>query len=141
MKVLTNRSGRQLVLVLGILCLTMTISAQIRRGGSASWVILGTSHVDGNSDHDKIRCHGTDAYRALKFSVAGSAVQFDRINIVYGNHQGQTLPFQLRVAPGGTRTHDLPGGERDIDYIEFGIRRPRGALNPKFRFLDRAETA
>jgi hypothetical protein len=80
-------SHRFLVATSLALVLVYVASAQLRRGGG--WVSLGNAHVDGNTDHD-------------------------RINVVYGNHHTEAMPFRVRVAPGGSRRLTLPDGPRDI---------------------------
>jgi hypothetical protein len=102
-------------------------------GQGGRWVYLGSSQIDGGVDHDKIRCHGKDTYRALQFRVTGSAVQFDRINVVYGNHNSEPLPFRFRVAPGGECAIDLRGGERDIAYVEFWYQKASWGSKPEVR--------
>jgi len=84
-------------------------------------------------EHDKIKCHGKGTYRVLQFRVTGSAVQFDRINVVYGNHTSEPLPFRFRVAPGGGREIDLRGGERDIAYVEFWYQKASWGSRPEVR--------
>ncbi len=131
------RTSRRLAAVLCVMaCFVAVGSSQIRRGGGAGgWVLLGTSHVDGNSDHDKIQCHGKDTYRALKLRVAGSTIQFDRLKVVYGNHQERTLPFRFRIAAGGTRTADLPGDERDIAYVEMWYEKASWSTKPEVQLF------
>jgi hypothetical protein len=102
-------------------------------GGGGGWVHLGNSHVDGNADHDKINCHGKDTYRRLRIQVTGSPVQFDRINVVYGNHNQEPLPFRFRVTPGAGRTIDLRGGNRDIAYVEFWYQKASWSTKPEVR--------
>jgi hypothetical protein len=102
-------------------------------GQRGHWVYLGSTQIDGGVDHDKIKCHGKDTYRALEFRVTGSAVQFDRINVVYGNHNSEPLPFRFRVAPGGGREIDLRGGERDIAYVEFWYQKASWGSKPEVR--------
>jgi hypothetical protein len=129
-----STSRRFLAIVVAIFCLTAVASTQIRRGGRAAggaWEMLGTSHVDGSRDHDKIMCHGKDTFRALKFRVAGGAIQFDRVNIVYGNHRTQPMPFRFRIASGGTRTLDLPGADQDIAYVEFWYEKASWSNKPE----------
>jgi hypothetical protein len=106
-------------------------------GQGGRWVYLGSSQIDGGIDHDKIRCHGKDTYRALEFRVTGSAVEFDRINVVYGNHNSEPLPFRFRVAPGGGRAIDLRGGERDIAYVEFWYQKASWGSKPEVRLYGR----
>lgn len=102
-----------------------------RGGGGGGWQFLGSAHVDGNGDHDKINCHGKDTFRRLKIRVSGSPVQFDRINVVYGNHNSEPIPFRFRVGPGGDRTMDLRGGNRDIAYVEFWYQKASWASKPQ----------
>ena len=119
-----NRSAFILVLLLIVGAGTVSTA---QRGG---WVYLGSAHVDGGVDHDRINCHGKDTFRALRFQILGNAVQFDRINVVYGNHNTEPLPFRVRVAP-GTMSRPLPlrGGERDIAYVEFWYQKASWANN------------
>ena len=89
-------------------------SAAAQRG---EWEHLGTKEIEGRVDHDKISCHGKDEYRALQFRVSGAAVQFDRIQVEYGNHQTRAYPFRMGV---DQETHPLdrtthrrgPAGDR-----------------------------
>lgn len=134
----SSTSRRFLAIAVAIFCLITIASTQVmHRGvrGAGAWEMLGTSHVDGNQDHDKIMCHGKDTFRALKFRVAGSAVQFDRVNIVYGDHRTQPLPFRFRVAPGGTRTLDLPGANHDIAYVEFWYEKASWSTKPEVQLF------
>jgi hypothetical protein len=142
MDALMRRSRRWLVLAGVVFAVTTFSSAQIRRGaigggGGGGWVLLGTSHVDGNNDHDKISCHGKDAYRALKVRVTGGAVQFERINIEYGNHTKRTIPFGFTIQSGGSRTADLPGDTRDLTYIEFYYRKGSWSNKPEVQLYGR----
>ena len=132
MDFLARRSRRWMVMAAVVSLLTIVSSAQLRRGGAGGgWVMLGTSHVDGNNDHDKISCHGKDAYRALKVHVMGGTVEFDRINVEWGNHSKRTIPFRFAIQSGGSRTVDLPGDVRDITYIEFYYRKGSWSNKPE----------
>jgi hypothetical protein len=120
------------VIGVAVLLLTVMVPAQLRHGGGGGgWVMLGTSHVDGNNDHDKINCHGKDTYRSLKVRVTGSPVEFDRIIVEFGNHNRQTIPFRFAIASGSSRTTQLPGGARDLTSIEFYYRKASWASKPE----------
>ena len=67
------------------------------------------------------------------WSSVSRAAQFDRINVVYGNHNSEPLPFRFRVAPGGGREIDLRGGERDIAYVEFWYQKASWGSKPEVR--------
>jgi hypothetical protein len=118
-----------LVLV-SLLVLGACTSARAQHGG---WQYLGSSHVDGGADHDQIKCRGKDTFRRLQIRVKGSPVQFDRINVVYGNHNSEPIPFRFRVASGGARTIDLRGGNRDIAYVEFWYQKASWGSKPEVR--------
>ena len=93
---------------------------------------------DGGADHDRIRCHGKDEYRALQFRVEGAAVTFDRIVVEYGNHQKKAYPFRMTVAPNGkTPVLDLAGGYRDITDVEFWYRKASWGKKPQVRLYGR----
>ena len=78
--------------VLLILGVASSVSAQ--RG--AAWEHLGTKEIEGKVDHDKIKCHGKDTYRALQFRVTGAAVKFDRIVVEYREPQDPRVPVPHR---------------------------------------------
>ena len=117
-----------LLIVIGI---AAPVSAQLHRG---SWEYLGSSHVDGTADHDKIQCHGSDTFRALQLRVNGAAVRFDHIVIVYGNNAKQSLPVNSVISSGGkSRNLDLPGDRRDIKYVELWYEKGKWANKPEVR--------
>ena len=112
-----------------IVALTALSSGQVRGGRS---VYLGSAHLDGNRDNDKIKCHGKDTYRAIQLRVSGSAVRFDHVVIVYGNHQSQTLSIRSQIPAGGSsRSIDLPGARRDIDYVELWYAKAHWGAKPE----------
>ena len=84
-----------------------------------------------NLNHDKIRCHDKDTFRAIQLRVAGSAMHFDQV-LVYGNHNQETLPVRNQIrARGSTKALDLRGGNRDIAYVELLVR--KGTLGSSTR--------
>ena len=110
-------------------------SAAAQRG---QWEHLGTKEIEGRVDHDKISCHGKDEYRALQFRVSGAAVQFDRIQVEYGNHQTRAYPFRMRVrANGASPALDLAGGYRDITNVEFWYEKASWGKKPEVRLYGR----
>jgi len=111
-------------------------SAAAQRG--AAWVELGKKEIEGKVDHDKIKCHGKDEYRALQFRVTGAAVKFLRIQVEYGNHQTRVYPFQILVPPGGSSPAlDLVGGSRDITNVEFWYEKASWGKKPQVRLYGR----
>ena len=83
-------------------------------------MVLGQSHVDGKSDHDKIKCGDTGTFRAIQLRVSGSAVQFDKVIVRYGNGQSEEIALRNQIPAGGkSRDIDLPGARRAIDRVEF----------------------
>jgi len=118
-----------------LLVLGVTASTSAQRG---AWEFLGSKEVDGGADHDRIKCHGKDEYRALQFRVDGAAVTFDRIVVEYGNHQKRAYPFRMTVAPNGkTPVLDLAGGYRDITAVEFWYRKASWGKKPEVRLYGR----
>ena len=107
-----------------------------QRGGA--WEHLGTKEIEGKADHDKIKCHGKDTYRALQFRVTGAAVQFDRVVVEYGNHKTRAYPFRMLVPPNGSSpVLDLVGGDRDITNVEFWYQKASWGKKPEVRLYGR----
>jgi hypothetical protein len=103
-----------------------------------AWEELGKKEIEGKVDHDKIKCHGKDTYRALQFRVTGAAVKFDRIQVEYGNHKTRVYPFQILVPPNGSSPAlDLVGGERDITNVEFWYEKASWGKKPQVRLYGR----
>jgi hypothetical protein len=83
-------------------------------------MLLGTSHVDGKADHDKIKCGDTGTFRAIQLRVSGGAVHFDKVIVRYGNGQSEEIALKDQIPAGGkSRQIDLPGARRAIDRVEF----------------------
>ena len=113
-------------------------AAQSAAPQHGQWEHLGTKEIEGHVDHDKISCHGKDEYRALQFRVSGAAVQFDRIQVEYGNHQTRAYPFRMRVkANGVSPALDLAGGYRDITSVEFWYEKASWGKKPEVRLYGR----
>jgi hypothetical protein len=134
--VLSDMTRRRFTtLVATALVLGVAASAAAQHG---AWVHLGTKEIEGRVDHDKISCHGKDEYRALQFRVTGAAVQFDRIQVEYGNHQTRVYPFRMRVrANGASPVLDLAGGYRDITNVEFWYEKASWGKKPEVRLYGR----
>ncbi len=62
-----KRSTLILALLLVVIGIARTAHAGPQAGG---WMLLGTSHVDGKSDHDKIKCGDTGTFRAIQLRVS-----------------------------------------------------------------------
>jgi hypothetical protein len=127
---------RLTTVVAGLLVLGIASSVSAQRG--AAWEELGKKEIEGKVDHDKIKCHGKETYRALQFRVKGAAVKFLRIQVEYGNHQTRAYPFQIVVPPGGSSPAlDLAGGERDITNVEFWYEKASWGKKPEVRLYGR----
>jgi hypothetical protein len=120
----------------GLLILGLASSVGAQRG--AAWEELGKKEIEGKVDHDKIKCHGNETYRALQFRVSGSAVKFLRIQVEYGNHKTRAYPFQVVVPPNGASpVLDLAGGDRDITNVEFWYEKASWGKKPEVRLYGR----
>ena len=132
--VCTKRRLTTVMAVLVIFGVASSVSAQ--RG--AAWEQLGTKEIEGKVDHDKIKCHGNDTYRALQFRVTGAAVKFDRIVVEYGNHKTRAYPFRIVVPPNGSSPGlDPIGGDRDITNVEFWYEKASWGKKPEVRLYGR----
>jgi hypothetical protein len=80
-----------LALILALIAIGISSVAFAVPGGAGGWMILGTAHVNGKSDHDKIKCSDTGTYRAIQLRITGSAVQFDKVLVRYGNGQSEEI--------------------------------------------------
>jgi hypothetical protein len=135
MKMIKRAFCVSFILAIAVLTSCSVSSAQAP-GPQGNWVYLGSAHVDGGADHDKIRCHGHDTYRAIQLHVIGGAVRFDHVVIVYGNHQSQQLWVRNLIPDGGrTRSIDLPGVRRDIDYVELWYEKANWSTHPEVQLF------
>jgi hypothetical protein len=125
------RTARGRIFLLSFLLLACAFSSAAQRG---HWVYLGSSHVDGRADHDRITVNGGDGpFRAIRFKVSGVSVKFDHVIVRFGNGQQQQLAANFVVA-GNTSSPaiDLPGTFRNIVTIDMWYERGNwGKHNPK----------
>ena len=135
----TKRSESPLRWVTIVPALLLVLGLANRAGAQpGAWQELGSKKIEGKVDHDKIKCHGKDTFRALQFRVTGAAVQFDRITVEYGNHKTRTYPFRMLVPPNGVSPAlDLVGGERDIANVEFWYQKASWGQKPEVRLYGR----
>ena len=134
-----NGSVPPLRRVATVAALLLVLGSANRAGAQpGAWQELGSKKIEGKVDHDKIKCHGKETFRALQFRVTGAAVQFDRITVEYGNHQTRAYPFRLLVPPNGVSPAlDLVGGERDIANVEFWYEKASWGQKPEVRLYGR----
>lgn len=119
------------IAVLALICLT-SVAASAQKGGK--WVYLGSSHVDGRADHDKIKVgNGEGSFQALRLRVEGTPVKFDHVVVRYSNGQQQQVAanFVVRGNSDSPRI-DLAGSYRNIQWVELWYEKGNwGGQNPK----------
>ena len=105
------------VVLLGLLSVAALLNAQIR--GVGGWQHLGSAHVDGRADHDKIDVGG-GTFSALEMGVTDGAIGFERVIVHFKNGGQEVLPVGAVVRSGG-RTPPIPlrGGGREISSVEI----------------------
>jgi len=94
---------------------------------AANWVYLGSSHVDGQHDHDNIAVGGAAGRsHALQIRVIHAPIEFDHIVVHYGNGESETL--QVRdVIRAGRSSRAIPlEGDRIVQSLELWY----GKANP-----------
>ena len=105
------------MLVLAPLLLAASLVSQF----VPSWLALGERAVTSDVDRDTIAVagsHGT--FRAIKMSVRGSALRFNRVVLRFENGAQRELQLDVRVPAGGeTRIIHLKGEERELRSVEF----------------------
>jgi hypothetical protein len=102
-----------------------------RRGDEGRWEMLGTSHVDGKNDHDRIVVNNRGSFRALQLGVKGGAIEFHRVVVHFENGGDSDLEIRDRIQDRGkTRVIDLPGDRRRIRSIEFWYSKERWRSRP-----------
>src|SRR6185312_1245422 len=126
--ILMNNFAERGLLLLTLLSFVSLTQAQYRveRGG-AGWQHLGSAHVDGRSDHDKIQVSG-GTFNALQLGVTNGAIGFERLVVHFRNGQEEVLPVGSVVRSGG-RSRNIPmrGGAREISNVEIWYQ--KGAQN------------
>jgi hypothetical protein len=60
-------------------------------------MLLGTAHIEGKADHDKIKCADTGTFREIQLRVTGSAVQFDRVVVAMAMDSQKKLLYATRL--------------------------------------------
>jgi hypothetical protein len=123
---ITKEIAIRSILLLALLSLSCSLKAQIR-GGVGGWHHLGSAHVDGRADHDKIEVGG-GAFRALELGVNNGAIGFERVVVHFRNGQQEVLPVGVVVRSGG-RSPAIPmrGGPREISNVEIWYQKGRYA--------------
>lgn len=97
-----------------------------------NWVFLGEAHVDGRSDHDRIKVgRSPESFRAIEFRVEGGDVEFDRIKVHFRNGTAADRLMHVRIVSGDkSRAIDLPGDRRIIKSVEIWYRRSGSSARP-----------
>ena len=112
-----------------VTCAALLVLPMAARAGS--WVVLGQRRVRLGADHDRIAVNARGGpYSKLRLEVARNGILIDAVRVTFAN--GDLARFELRnfIERGGrTRDIDLPGGARDIRYIDLVYaRRPGGGV-------------
>jgi hypothetical protein len=116
--------------------LAVGVSAQPNRGGG--WVRLGDAHVDGGTDHDKIKVHGEGPFTSLRLDVSGSAVEFDHMLVHFENGETQNLRASFVVRNGSNSPNIyLKGNARNIDSVELWYKRGSWSNKPEVTLFGR----
>jgi hypothetical protein len=69
-------------------------------------------------------------FRRLQIKVAGQAVFFNEVVVVYGNGAVDNIPIRTLIRAGGqSRVMDLRGGDRIIKRVELLYRSVPTSLN------------
>src|SRR5215471_14381410 len=86
-----------------------------------SWVALGERAVTNDVARDTITVRASQGtFQAIKISVRGSAVRFNRVVLRFENGVERELQLDIRVPAGGeTRIIHLKGDERAIRSVDF----------------------
>jgi len=113
------------------------LAAAQYRGGEV-WVAVGEGHVDGHTDHDKIRVIRHGPFDALRLHVAGNAVKFDHVVVHFTNGQEQAFPAAFVVQNGASSPFiDLPGRPRTVDSVELWYKRSNWGEEPRVTLFGR----
>jgi hypothetical protein len=124
------RAAPRWIFPLFIMFLGYAVANSAERG----WVYLGSSHVDGRADHDKIKVgNGEGSFRAIRLKVQGVPVKFDHVIVHYENGQDQQVAANFVVHGGSSSPPiDLAGNYRNIKSVELWYERGNwGNQNPK----------
>jgi hypothetical protein len=107
--------------------------------GNRGWQLLGTAHVDGAADHDKITVSRSEGpFREIQLRVRGGVVEFRHVVVHYGNGGSDELQVRERIPAGGqTRPIDLRGDRRDIRSVELWYGKGRWRQRPTVELYGR----
>ena len=85
------------------------------------WERLGQRIVSDRADHDTVVVTATKGtFTAIRFEVAGHAVDFHRVVIHFRNGDDQKVVLRNTIRAGGqSRVIDIEGKERVIRSIDF----------------------
>jgi len=103
--------------MLPVLLVAATLVSQF----TPSWVALGERAVTNDVARDTITVRAANGtFQAIKISVRGSAVRFNRVVLRFENGDEREVQMDVRVPAGGeTRTIHLKGDERAIRSVDF----------------------
>ena len=124
-------TSRNLIRVASLMALLLTVgvAADAQRG---YWQSLGTAHVDGGRDHDRIRVNARGSFTGLQLGIKGGEIDFQRVVVHFENGGEQELAIRERIPDRGkTRPIDLNGERRRIESIEFWYSKPSWRSRPR----------
>ncbi|MBP6185978.1 MAG: hypothetical protein WBB36_00015 [Chitinophagales bacterium] len=86
-----------------------------------NWRIIGTVTAGNKADHDVLTLSNQhDDFRQLKIKVTNSAVNIQRMVVIYDSGEPDNIDVREELKDGGeTRPLDLKGGKRSLRKIEF----------------------
>jgi len=130
------RAGLILLLVCGVFA--GALAAQ--RSPRGRWIYLGKAHVDGTTDHDKIKVTSSEGeFRSIQIHVDYAPIEFNRVVVHYGNGGDDEIEVRDRVPAGAqTRVIDLRGERRVIQSVEVWYEKARWeSRRPRIRLYGR----
>jgi hypothetical protein len=121
----TTLIGKYTTRILILLTLLGAVTRLHAQGRVEGWQHLGSAHVDGRADHDKIEVGG-GAFTSLSMGVTNGAVGFERVVVHFRNGADEVLPVGTVVRSGG-RTPAIPlrGGAREVRSVEVWYQKGR----------------
>jgi hypothetical protein len=115
----SSRIVISLALVFGMVQVASTQRRRYERR-EARWEFLGQAHVDGRTDHDRIRVDNPGSFTALQLGVRDGAIEFHRVVVHFDNGEDHQVELRERIAANQkSRVIDLPGNRRRIRSVEF----------------------
>jgi hypothetical protein len=95
------------------------------------WVFLGSKTVSLLTERDEIIASGQGMFQGLRLEVKNTGVEFDSLQILFGNGEKIDVPIREYIPAGGhTRVIDLPGNKRFIHKIIMFYKTSPGNLIP-----------